>query len=310
MLTMPQHPELPTATVDVLSLYSDRPRSAVFPPRHSVMARSPKCCAHMFFSLFTVVSLVACLLALMTPAWLMQNTAADGTACNPSVLANNCGSLGPVVACTSKSDSPVGGTCKRWDQRELGDETAALALKGFNTSTLGDVFTAFPVVYWRAATGCYAAATIIIAFTALFSFWNWTCCTKSERAASGALFLSRKFCNSHVRGAGCAAAPRPSTLECFVSSNRSHLCSAAGSRHLLPLQNCLFSPRFSCTLVAWGSWMTPRWWLCATATCPVSRLNSQPLPPTLATARSVGVQELVSLGVDTHPSLPIPPSTP
>lgn len=155
------------------------------------MARSPNCCWHIFFSVFTWVSLTAVLLALATPAWLLQKTASDGSACNANVKANYCGSIGPIIACNSKSDPITGAdsTCMRWDQRTLGDTAAALAIKGFNTTALGAVVEAFPIIYWRAATGCYATAAIFLFFTGLFSLWNWGCCTKSERPAAGILFL-------------------------------------------------------------------------------------------------------------------------
>jgi len=146
------------------------------------MARSPNCCSHIFFSLFTAISLVACLLALMTPAWLIQNTAADGSTCSATNPSDFCGTLGPVVACDIKADSPIGGTCLRWDQRAN--------LNILDPDSISAAFEAFPIVYWRAATGCYAAAIVLIGFTFLFSLWNWTCCTKTERAAGATLFIS------------------------------------------------------------------------------------------------------------------------
>lgn len=78
------------------------------------MARSPKCCAHIFFSLFTIISVLLGILALMTPVWLEQKTAASGGACITGL--EECGVCGPVVACNDKSDSPIGGSCSRWGE--------------------------------------------------------------------------------------------------------------------------------------------------------------------------------------------------
>ena len=151
------------------------------------MARSPNCGWHVAFSLLTIVSFVAIAIALLTPAWLTQNTPFDGgsecTADNP------CGSLGPVYSCNNKTDSPLGGTCKRWDERAYNLSITENSNKLTNTDYLTSVAYSYPIVYWRAATALYSIAAILVGFTMLFSLWNWTLCTKTERPASGVLFF-------------------------------------------------------------------------------------------------------------------------
>jgi len=150
------------------------------------MARSPNCGWHVLFSLLSIVSFAAIAIALLTPAWLTQNSPADGSSvCSAS---NPCGTLGPVYSCNNKTDSPLGTTCQRWDQRTYNDVTEN-AGQVFNTTYLAEVANSFPIVYWRAATAIYSIAAILVGFVALFSIWNWTLCTKTERPASGVLFF-------------------------------------------------------------------------------------------------------------------------
>lgn len=113
----------------------------------------------------------------MTPVWLQAKTFNGGT-CVPSVAP--CGVCGPVVACNDVSDSPIGGSCVRWDSRAYTNSNVTDALSNFDTDALLAIANTYPITLWRAATGCFAAAVFIMAFVALFSLWNWTCCTKSE----------------------------------------------------------------------------------------------------------------------------------
>ena len=54
------------------------------------------------------------------------------------------------------------------------------ALKDFDTDELLNIANTYPISLWRAATICYACAIFFMCWVAIFSLFNWTCCTKSE----------------------------------------------------------------------------------------------------------------------------------